>query len=116
MQGQPVGLGLWKEAMAELVDAEQRLAATNLDDKIVVQSPDLTINDNVVVMLGTTFRLLEAFMVEMIKKGAFDSVRADIADHMLNVRKLLKQLHYEPIKHRKNEPMTFNVRNPPKKP
>ena len=116
MEGKPVGLGLWKEAQAELLDAEYRLKATSLDDKIVVQSPEMTVNDHLIRALGSVFHILEAMIVEMIKKGAMDSVRGDVADTMMQVRKLLKQLNFEPIKHRRHEPITFNTKQPPKKP
>jgi hypothetical protein len=107
MSGQMVGESVWNAAKAEVDEAEARLASVDIDGLVMIQHPDETQNDKAVHMLGEIFLVLETFMLEMHRKGGFQLVDGRVADILIRARKLLKQAGYEPVKHRRREPITF---------
>jgi len=111
MNGKKVGQTVWDAAMAELTDAEARLKAVQQDNLVVIQSPEIKPNDEVVHQLGQLFLILEDFMLEMRRKQAFLYLRGDVANVLVDAKKLLTRLNYEPVRTRPREPMTYVDRN-----
>lgn len=111
MAGQKVGAEVWNAAKAELDDAEARLSATKKDDVVVIQNPDIGPNDEDLYCLGQLFLILEDFMLEMRRKNAFQYLRSDVANALVDAKRLLVRRNYEPIRRRPREPMSFIDRN-----
>jgi len=111
MAGRSIGEGLWKAALAEVEMAEALEAKKG--DLVVVQSPEVTPRDQVVLALGMLFIVLEDFMLEMRARGHFDSVRGDVGDALIAARTILRKYGYEPVRNRQRERMVFTV-NPKK--
>ncbi len=96
--GRSVTVDQIQAAANDLAQAEALIASIALDGLVVVESPQITDQDQTIRHLGEMYMLFQSLVLEMRAKGALEMLQGDIGDKMSAAKQHLLIHRYEPAR------------------